>query len=259
VLTAVGVAPLSTSFAQDRSCPCKPRTEPSAFGEKRQKTGEGVDFEWFSDADRSEKEPGRYCYERVVTNHHATAPLRFDWPVGRLESDALAPKGGQARSCVFYGEHTTREGPLHYGRGADKTHTKVYEAQNEPKPGPLTTVAQVDGFVQGKNYPAKIALTSSVTQAGSRFIYLYKLQLIDPGSDVVVQWLSAETPEVRSELAKMGRSVFLSLSWKDKGLIEVKTESDYGPRVLDRGVSIFGPQNTFLLKAGAAAYVPAKQ
>jgi len=248
----------TTGSAQDKPCPCAPRSDPSSFSERRQNTEEGFDLEWFSDADKYEKEKGRYCYERLVTNHHPTAPLRFDWHVGRLESDNLAPRAGKARTCSYYGEHTTREGPLNYGRGNDKTQTKVYEAQDEPKPQALTTIVQVDGFVFGRNYPVRLSLTSEVAQTiPNRFLYRYKLHLLSGSQNSMVHWRSAETPLLRAALEKMGLGILLNLA-PDKP-VEVSIESADSPTVQDQSVIILGPQNLLLLRAGAAAYVPAKR
>jgi hypothetical protein len=243
-------------WAQEHPCPCDPRTEPSSFSDRLQQPTDGVDFEWFSDADKYQKESGRYCYERLVTNHHATAGLRFDWSVGRLKSENLAPNDGKARRCTYYGETTTRDGPLNYGRGNNKTQTKVWEGQNEPAPLPLTTIVQVDAVVKQQKWPVRLSLTSLVTKTGMSFTYTYRLNLEGDSRDASVDWHSAYSPRFNAALARTGRRTLIGLSMREP--VTVVFESAEKPIVVDLNAEIYGPENTVLLEAGAAAYVPTK-
>ena len=197
----------------------------------------------------------RYCYERTVTNHHATAPLRFEWPVGRLRADSLA-LGEPTRTCTYYGEPNTRDGLLHYGRGNSNTPTKIWEGQTEPAPATLTTIVEVVALVSGEKWPAKVSLVSSAKKASaSGFEYRYELSFRPGSKELAVSWLSADSHGFRAELERTKqRSLLTLVSGKT---LEVTFKSSDWPTVQGGDVLLYGGRDsTLLLTAGAAAYVP---
>lgn len=237
----------SNALPQGQACPCTTDNDPQAFSERIKNTNEGIDFEWFSDADKY-KDPDKYCYERTVTNHHPDKMLRFDWPVGRLKSPQLSPNGGVAQRCRYYGDRTTSKGPLHYGRGNDQTDTTVWEGQDEPPPTPLTTILHIDGVdAKGERYPVRVALTSTVALIRDRFQYTYVMSL-QPGSEkAVAHWLSVEID------SKTADQRLLSID----APVQIVVENQGWPKIQDKTVLLFSLEGKEpLLTAGAPAYVP---
>src|SRR5205823_12221863 len=91
-------------------------------------------FEWYSGAGPNHDKGGGhpdYAVERSVKNL-ATTTLKYTWSVGRMHNDAQ-PAGKTDPFCFEAMWPNQNAGPLNYGRGNDKTDTKVWEGSNEPK------------------------------------------------------------------------------------------------------------------------------
>jgi len=204
ILSALVCLIAVTAAADDNHpCPCEVDSAPSAYSGSKKDTG--VDFTWFSDVD-DVPTSRQHCYERYVKNHLAKATLKFDWAAARLKSDALAPKG-VCRDCEYYGDQTTREGPLNYGRGNDSVSTSVYEGRDEPAPSTsLFSVLQVDGMVSGMVYPVVVEVESSVMASKATFTLQYSLRIRKTSKPVVVEWAPMATASMAKPIEDIGRN-----------------------------------------------------
>lgn len=283
VLALASVASLvRTAHAQDDPCPCEMTTPPSPYGETIALNG--FDFTWRSDANDTSTATRR-CFERSVVNNDKSSALRFDWIVGRMKSEVLAPKG-TARKCSYYGEQTTRKGPLNYGRGSDSTPTRVWEGTDEPEPpGGLFTVLTVDGLVGTETYPVAVAFTSNVAVVSGRVEYKYELYLLPGSKPAVVDWPPADLVQRYShDIERPGSSHASAMSAKSSpkktipSLLELLSQEKPRPFTLSgdqkirisktlvqpfvvasRDVVLRAPNGTILLTAEVTAYEPRRE
>jgi hypothetical protein len=88
------------SFAQ---CPIPPNDQFTPFTNSENKPS--GHFEWYSAAEVNPTQGGghpSHVFERKVINLSKTTTLKYDWPIGRMQNDAL-PAGETDPFCHEYG------------------------------------------------------------------------------------------------------------------------------------------------------------
>lgn len=191
-------------------------------------------FEWDSAAGPNHDKGGGhpdYAVERHVHNLSATTTLKYSWPVGRMHNEALA----QAKTDSYCYEATwpnQNGGPLNYGRGNDKTDTKVWEGSDEPKENATFAVFSFNIITEeGPRAVSMRFLTSYRTTPEGAFSYEYLFESTN-GGVVTLKWdIESDRVLVDSMKAKQ-LSPTLKVEGKQFIAISAKQAPSFGFRAL---------------------------
>jgi hypothetical protein len=147
-------------------------------------------FEWDSSAGPNHDKGGGHpdnAVERHVHNLSTATTLKYSWPVGRMHNDALA-QGKTDSYCYEVAWPNQNSGALNYGRGNDKTDTKVWEGSDEPKANAVLAVFSFNIITEeGPRAVSMRFLSSYKTMPQGAFAYEYLFESTN-GAVVSLKW-----------------------------------------------------------------------
>jgi multidrug efflux pump subunit AcrB len=126
--------------------------------------------------------------ERHVHNLSTATTLKYSWLIGRMHNDALA-QGKTDSYCYEVTWPNQDNGPLNYGRGNDKTDTKVWEGSDEPKENAILAVFSFNIITEeGPRTVSMRFLSSYKTTSQGAFAYEYRFEKLIRAMDEKLQF-----------------------------------------------------------------------
>lgn len=191
-------------------------------------------FEWDSSAGPNHDKGGGHpdnAVERHVHNLSTATTLKYSWPIGRMHNDALA-QGKTDSYCYEVTWPNQGSGPLNYGRGNDKTDTRVWEGSDEPKENAILAVFSFNIVnEEGSRTVSMRFLSSYRTKAEGAFAYEYLFESTN-GSTVTLKWEIEKDPALLDYMKTNQLSPTLKVEGKKFIAISAKEPPSFGFRGL---------------------------
>ena len=191
-------------------------------------------FEWDSSAGPNHDRGGGHpddAVERHVHNLSTATTLKYSWPIGRMHNDALA----QAKTDSYCYEVTwpnQNGGPLNYGRGNEKTDTKVWEGSDEPKENSILAMFSFNIITEeGARVVSMRFLSSYRTTPQGAFAYEYLFESTN-GGVVTLNWEIEKDPALQDYMKANQLSPTLNVEGKKFFAIPTKEPPRFGFRSL---------------------------